>query len=77
MSKSRLVSIPDTAAIFGRGSAPDGRRTSGGARTSVYEMIWSGQLEAVKDGRRTLVTAESIERRLANLPRVPTRDRGE
>ncbi len=44
------VSINDTVATLGVG------------RTTVYEMIKDGRLEAFKLGRRTLVKAESIRR---------------
>jgi excisionase family DNA binding protein len=57
-----------------------GRRLGGIGRTTVYELIASGKLEAVKLGSRTLVTATSIEALLASLPRVarrPERRRGD
>ena len=44
------VSINDTAKVLGIG------------RTSVYEMIKDGRLEAFKLGRRTLVRVDSIRR---------------
>ena len=44
------VSINDTVKMLGVG------------RTSIYEMIKDGRLEAFKLGRRTLVKAESIRR---------------
>jgi Helix-turn-helix domain len=40
------------------------------SRSSVYEAIGNGELDAVKDGDRTLITMESIERRQAALPRA-------
>jgi excisionase family DNA binding protein len=47
-----------------------GRRLGDIGRTTVYALIGSGKLEAVKLGSRTLVTAASIEALLASLPRV-------
>ena len=50
-----------------------GRRLGGIGRTTVYELIAAGKLEAVKLGSRTLITAASIEALLASLPRVARR----
>jgi excisionase family DNA binding protein len=50
-----------------------GQRLGGIGRTTIYGLIASGQLEAVKLGSRTLVTAVSIEALLASLPRVATK----
>ena len=47
------ISISDTAKALGMG------------RTSIYEMIADGRLEAFKLGRRRLVKAESIRRLIA------------
>jgi hypothetical protein len=38
------------------------------ARSEVYDAINRGELDAVKDGVRTLITTESIERRQRSLP---------
>jgi excisionase family DNA binding protein len=32
----------------------------------VYNLLWSGKLEARKDGKRWLISAESVERRRAS-----------
>jgi hypothetical protein len=40
----------------------------GKCRRSVYQLIASDQLEAVKSGRNTLVVYESIKRYAAGLP---------
>ncbi|MFP5449633.1 MAG: helix-turn-helix domain-containing protein [Alphaproteobacteria bacterium] len=49
-----FLSINDTAKALGLG------------RTSIYALLRSGRLEAVKLGRRTLVKVESIRRLIEN-----------
>ena len=44
------ISINDTAKALGVG------------RSSVYTLLKSGRLDAIKIGRRTLLTTESIKR---------------
>ncbi|WP_295529293.1 helix-turn-helix domain-containing protein [Novosphingobium sp. Chol11] len=44
------ISINDTAKALGVG------------RSSVYSLLKSGRLDAIKIGRRTLLTTESIKR---------------
>jgi excisionase family DNA binding protein len=44
------ISINDTAKALGIG------------RSSVYSLLKSGRLDAIKIGRRTLLTTESIKR---------------
>jgi hypothetical protein len=49
------------------------------ALTLVYERLRRGEYEAVRDGRRTKILLESIERRRANLPKAeftPLHQRG-
>jgi hypothetical protein len=43
-------------------------RITGKSRSAVYEAIGRGELEAVKDGKLTLITFKSIKRRQAGLP---------
>jgi excisionase family DNA binding protein len=60
-------------------------RIIGISRSMIYEAIGDGELDAIKDGGRTLITMASIERRQAALPRAkikpyrrrPTRARSE
>jgi hypothetical protein len=49
---------------------PDAMRLTGWGRSKIYGDIGNGELEAVKDGNRTLIIYESILRRVAALPRV-------
>ncbi len=50
LARSLAVSINDTAKALGLG------------RTSIYQLIAEGKLEAFKLGRRTLVRVDSIRR---------------
>jgi hypothetical protein len=38
--------------------------------SEIYQQLARGELEAVKDGARTKITLESIERRAASLPKA-------
>jgi hypothetical protein len=51
-------------------SIKDAQAITGISRSRVYEAIGNGELDAVKDGDRILVTMASIERRQAALPRA-------
>jgi hypothetical protein len=47
----------------------EGRRLLGNkAYSSIYEAIGRGELDAIKDGGKTLLTTESIERYMRSLP---------
>jgi hypothetical protein len=47
---------------------PQCMRITGKSRSAVYEAIGRGELEAVKDGKLTLITFKSVKRRQAGLP---------
>lgn len=47
---------------------PDFCRAHGISKTTAYDLLSSGALTAVKVGRRSLLTAESVERWRAALP---------
>ena len=53
-----LCSIPDAAAMIGRGTR------------FIYEAIATDQIEAVKSNKRTLVVVDSLYRYAKNLPRA-------
>jgi excisionase family DNA binding protein len=48
-------------------SVNNAARTLGIGRTSIYALLKDGRLDAIKIGRRTLLTTDSI-RRLAQPP---------
>jgi excisionase family DNA binding protein len=39
-------------------------------RSKLYEAIARGDLEALKDGKRTILTAEALQRYMNGLPRL-------
>ncbi|MCB8883987.1 helix-turn-helix domain-containing protein [Acidisoma cellulosilytica] len=47
---------------------PAAIKVSGVARTSLYRLMSEGRLVAVKNGRRTLIRADSLKQYLASLP---------
>jgi excisionase family DNA binding protein len=49
---------------------------SGLSRSRIYELIAAGKIEARKEGRRTLIMAESLRRYLEALPTVQPRKLG-
>jgi excisionase family DNA binding protein len=51
----------------------DAAKASGLGRTSLYELIGAGKLEARKAGNRTLIPADSLRAYLASLPAADIR----
>lgn len=43
-------------------------QASGLPRCKIYELLGQGKIEARKDGRRTLIPAESLRAYLSSLP---------
>ena len=46
----------------------DAARVSGLGRTTLYEAIGAGKIEARKAGNRTLIPADSLKAYIASLP---------
>jgi excisionase family DNA binding protein len=51
----------------------DATRVSGIGKTTLYELIGAGKIDARKAGNRTLIPADSLRAYLANLPRADIR----
>ena len=49
---------------------PKAVEVSGLGRTTIYQLIGAGKIDARKQGRRTLVIVESLSRHLKSLPKV-------
>ena len=47
---------------------PDAAKAAGLGRTTIYELIGAGHIEARKAGGRTLVVANSLRHYIAGLP---------
>ncbi len=46
----------------------DAAKVSGLGRTTIYELIGAGRIEARKAGNRTLIPAESLRAYIQSLP---------
>jgi Endodeoxyribonuclease RusA len=64
------LQVPASWSKRKRVAAPPIRQALASGRSTVYERLARGEYEAIKDGKRTLITIESIKRRRANLPRA-------
>lgn len=51
----------------------DARRAIGVGTTRLYELIGTGVLDARKAGSRTVITADSLRRYIADLPKADIR----
>jgi len=49
---------------------PKAVEVSGLGRTTIYQLIGAGKIDARKQGRRTLVMVESLSRHLESLPKA-------
>ncbi len=58
--------MSDTAALAY--TILDAAKASGLGRTTIYELISAGKIEARKAGARTLIPADSLRRYIASLP---------
>jgi excisionase family DNA binding protein len=52
-------------------SIPEACASSRMGRTTLYEAIRTGELRAVKRGRRTLILVDDLKNWITNLPAVP------
>lgn len=59
----QLIPLSKTQEMFG-----------GESRSSIYRALQTGQLAAVKLGRRLLITKSSIDARLHGLPKATFKD---
>lgn len=59
MEPRLLHPVPSAAAVLGIG------------RSTLYQLIASGEIEVVKIGRRTLVAQTELERYVRELGKVP------
>jgi hypothetical protein len=64
---SELIAAASALSPVGA-SIPSVQYLSGDSRTIIYESLASGRLLAIKRGRRTFVTWESLTEYLASLP---------
>lgn len=54
--EKRVLSVDEFGAMYGYG------------RTTTYELLNKGRIQAVKDGRKTLILRDSAEAFIASLP---------
>jgi len=54
-------------------SIPEASRRAGVGRTTIYKAINNGNLVVRKNGRRSLILIEELQRWLTSLPRAETK----
>lgn len=59
------IKVPSASRLH---SVEDARQQLNCGRTKFYELLKSGELEARKIGRRTLITDEALGRFITSLP---------
>ena len=47
---------------------PEAIKVTGIGRTTIYSMLQDGRLKGIKNGRRTLITAEALKELIASCP---------
>jgi hypothetical protein len=70
LSSLSLASLPAAVPARALYSPRETESILGISHASLYRLIGAGRLDARKLGGKTLITAESIERLIAELPRV-------
>jgi len=65
-----MMRIPITKLAY---TIAEAMHATGHGRTTIYELIAAGELDARAAGSRTLITAESLMGYIERLPKAPIR----